>query len=122
LKTHAAERALQRYNIELTKYDETEILNKIKNNQIIPLGASENDRNRKFCYVEYNHIPLKILYQRTNKGPVAIITAYPFDTDEYNLLMQNDFEKKINNAVAFLKRNGFIVYKRKRLTKVHEEM
>lgn len=116
MSKHYQDRALQRYNIQLTKTDELKILEKIKNNQIISLEASKNDKNRKFCYVEYNNIPLKILYQRTNKGPTAIVTAYPFDVEEYNTLMQEIFENKINNAITFLKRNGFIVYKRKSLT------
>lgn len=112
---HSKERALERYNIKLTNKDELEILEMIRNNQIIPLGSPEGDDKKKFAYVVFNHIPLKILYSRSNKRPLSIITVYPFDADEYNSLIQKDFQNKIHNAMVFLKRNGFIVYKRKNL-------
>ena len=110
---HSRERALERYNIKLSRKDEAEILEMIRNNQVLPLGSCESDNKKKFAYVVFNHIPLKVLYSRSNKRPLNIITVYPFDADEYNSLMYEDFNNKINNAVAFLKRNGFIVYKRK---------
>jgi hypothetical protein len=116
LTKHSRERALERYNIKLSKKDEADILEMIRNNQILPLGSVDNDNKKKFAYVVFNHIPLKVLYSRSNKRPLNIITVYPFDADEYNSLIQDDFQNKIYNAVAFLKRNGFIVYKRKHLT------
>lgn len=112
MSKHSRERALQRYNIQLSKSDEQDILEKIRNNQIISLGASEKDKKKIFAYVEHNHIPLKVLYERTNKGPKSIITVYPFDVDEYNELTKENFQRKINNAIAFLKKNKYIVYKR----------
>ena len=113
---HSRERALERYNIKLSKKDEADILEMIRNNQILPLGSVDNNNKKKFAYVVFNHIPLKVLYSRSNKRPLNIITVYPFDADEYNSLIQDDFQNKIYNSVAFLKKNGFIVYKRKNLT------
>lgn len=79
---HAIERAIQRYNLNLTYKDEEEIIKQIKQNNMIPLGVSERDKSMSFAYVLYKHIPLKVLY-KGNK----IITIYPFDVDEYNGIM-----------------------------------
>ena len=55
-----------------------------------------------------------VLYERANKGGVKqIITVYPFDAEEYNKVMQLQFDSKIDLAIQFLKKNKYIVYKRK---------
>lgn len=111
---HSRERALERYNIELSKTDETLILEKIKSNLHIPIDQPTKEENMRFAYVIYNNIPLKVLYLRSQKkGAKQIITVYPFDVDEYNSLMKKDFESKIEGAIKFLQKNKYIVYKRK---------
>ena len=114
MSKHSRERAIERYNITLTKKGEKDVMQKIRNNEHIKLYDSEQDpKHLKFCYVVYENVPLKILYRRTNKGGVSeIITIYPFDVDEYNEVCQRDYTNKINMAVQFLKYNGYIVYKR----------
>ena len=112
---HAKERDLQRYNLYLSENDKKHILQMLRNNQFMFLGDS-HDANRKFGYVTYNNIPLKVLYYKTSQGVKSIVTVYPFDVEEYNALMSSNFESKINMAAEFLKSNGYIVYKRKGLT------
>lgn len=112
MSKHSRDRALERYNLEISKKEENEILDLLKTNQMIFLGNSEQDKNLKFAYVTYNHIPLKVLYSRSAKGVKNIVTIYPFDADEYNTLMKDDFQHKIDMAIKFLKKNGYIVYKR----------
>lgn len=111
---HAQERALERYNINLSKRDEYAIIEQIRNNAHTPLNLPTTGNNRKFAYVVYKNIPLKVLYERANKGGVKqIITVYPFDAEEYNKVMQLQFDSKIDLAIQFLKKNKYIVYKRK---------
>lgn len=112
---HAVERAKERYNIELTEWDKKQIKEMLRNNQMIFLGNADSP-NKKFAYVTYNHIPIKVLYKRNCKGVQEIITIYPFDVDEYNEVMSIDFNTRINMAIDFLKKNKYIVYKRKHLT------
>lgn len=114
MSKHSRERANERYNITLTKKGENEIIEKIQNNEHIHLYSSEQDpKHLKFCYVIYNKIPLKVLYRKTNSRRVSeIITIYPFDVEEYNEYTQKDYNDRINLSIAFLKRNGYIVYKR----------
>ena len=79
---HAINRARQRYNLDLNYKDEENILDLIKNGNMIPLGVSDRDCSMLFAYVIYKHIPLKVLY----KGK-KIITIYPFDVDEFNAII-----------------------------------
>jgi len=116
---HAKERAFERYNTELTNLDLQQIINSIKNQEHIPLGCSQEDKNKKFCYVKYNHIPYKVLYHNEARGgcckrPMKIITVYPFDPDEYNELLETKKQKQIEAAIKRLKDEGYIVYKRKK--------
>lgn len=110
---HSRERALERYNIQLSKADEIAIIDKIKTNLHTPLDIPAKEENMKFAYIVHNNIPLKVLYLRSNKGVKEIITVYPFDVDEYNKVMQEEFNKKIEAAIKFLKKNKYIVYRRK---------
>ena len=117
---HAKERLEQRYNLILTEEDEDSIISLIKNKKSTYLYDSEKDKNCKFCYVVYKNIPLKILYKKSNtSGVKKIITAYPFDVEEYNNLLAKEkaakldqFNSRINHAINFLKTNGYIVYKK----------
>lgn len=114
---HAKERALERYNQKLTTHDLVQIVNLIKSQQHIPLGCTETDANKKFCYVVYNKIPYKVLYHHKAKGAkckTSIITIYPLDVDEYNKCLEDKKLKRIDNAIKLLKSEGYIVYKRMR--------
>jgi hypothetical protein len=113
MSQHAKDRAKERYNLELSEFDKKRIMEMLRNNQMIFLGNADTP-NKKFAYVTYNHIPIKVLYSRTAKGIQNIITVYPFDVDEYNDVMSKDFDNRIAFAIAFLKRNKYIVYKRKK--------
>jgi hypothetical protein len=113
---HAKERALERYSKEITNLDLQQMINAIQQNNHIPLGCSETNKNMKFCYVTYNHIPYKVLYHNKTKGKnskIKIITVYPFDPDEYNEILETKKQKRIETYIAFLKSQGYIVYKRK---------
>lgn len=119
MSKHSKERAKERYNIELTDVDEICIKQLIKEGKSKFLYNSEENHNKKFCYVVYKNIPFKVLYNRSKKN-ISIITIYPFDADEYNRIIDEEHEKKIKQfnsriekAIAFLKVNGYIVYKRK---------
>lgn len=115
MSKHSRERAYERYNIELSKKAEKDIMQIIKNNEHTILYPSEQDpKHKKFCYITYKNKPLKVLYKRTNKGGVSqIITVYPFDVEEYNNAKEQEQIEKINGAIKLLKDNGYIVYKRK---------
>ena len=114
MSIHSRKRAFERYNIQLTKKGEQEILKKIRKNEHIVLYDSGQDpKHLKFCYVIHENVPLKVLYRRTNKGGVSqIITIYPFDVEEYNEICNKDYTDRINMSIKFLKSNGYIVYKR----------
>ena len=122
LTKHARERIEERYNLHLTEQDENSIITLIRENKATYLYDSEKDKQCKFCYVVYKNIPLKVLYKKSNTGGVKrIITVYPFDVEEYNVLLDkehqeklNQFNSRINASIAFLKRNGYIVYKREK--------
>ena len=113
MSKHSRERASQRYNIELSYADEKNIIEALKQGRGIPLDIDSGEKNKKFAYVVYKNIPLKVLYERSNaKGIKNIITIYPFDTEEYNEVQRQIFDGHIGMAIKFLKANGYIVYKR----------
>ena len=107
-KSHAQIRASQRYNKELTEKDITCIKAYIHNNEHTPLGTDPNVKSKKFCYVTYNHIPYKVLYTIRHKQ-VKIITIYPFDFEEYNKIQEQKKKEKIEKAIKFLEKEGYIV-------------
>ena len=121
MSIHSRERANERYNVELTKTDEKCIIELIKQGKSKFLYNSEKDEKMKFCYVVYKNIPFKVLYSKSNTGGVrGIITIYPFNADEYNEIIDNEhkekmqqFNSRIEKAIAFLKTNGYIVYKKR---------
>ena len=82
---HPQERAIQRYNKELTRLDLNNMASLIANNEHMIIGPASNNPKRIFCYLKYNNIQFKVLYQRFQKS-IKIITIYPFDPDEYNKL------------------------------------
>lgn len=111
---HARERAVQRYNVDLSFDDERKIIHKLRRGECIHVEGEAHQDNRYFAYVIYNNIPLKVLYQENDKkGKInRIITVYPFDTDEYNNAEAKKFKDKIQLAIDFLKANKYVVYKR----------
>lgn len=115
MSKHSRERASQRYNLNLSYADEKNIIEQLKQGKGIPLNIDSGEKNKKFAYVVFNNIPLKVLYERSNaKGIKNIITIYPFDCDEYNEVHRQVFDTQIEMAVNFLKTNGYIVYRRKK--------
>ena len=114
MTAHARERAVQRYNIDLSFDEERKIIHKLRRGECIHLKDDAYQDNMYFAYVIYNNIPLKVLYQENEeKGKInKIITVYPFDTDEYNNAEAKRFKDKIKLAIDFLKANGYEVSKR----------
>ena len=127
LTKHAKERIEERYNLSLTEQDENSIITLIRENKATYLYDSEKDKQCKFCYVVYKNIPLKVLYKKSEtSGAKRIITAYPFDVEEYNSILDkeyqqklNQFNSRINAAIIFLKKNGYIVYKREKKKEIN---
>ena len=115
MSKHSLERIKQRYNLELTCADENNIISLLKQGKGIPLDIETGEPKKKFAYVVYKNLPLKVLYEKSNKkGIKNIITTYPLDVDEYNEVQQRDFEFMLDSSIKFLKKNGYIVYKRKK--------
>ena len=107
VRTHAQERAISRYNKDLTLNDIKGLQKQIKNGNHVIVGHTKDDENKIFAYIEYQHIPYKVLYTKT-QGQIRIITMYPFDADEYNQALEN---RKIKNCIKYLREHGYIVYK-----------
>lgn len=112
MSNHSRERANERYNLQLDKGDEARIINKIWRGDFLFVAKSETDNKADFVYVQYKNIPLKVLYHKSKKGNISLITTYPFNADEYNQLVEENFNSKIDLAINFLKNNGYIVYKK----------
>lgn len=110
---HFEERCVERYNIELSEGNIKMLVNTIKRGDYLYIRQSKEDKHRHFAYVVMNHIPIKVLYYKSNKRTIRIITAYPFDPDEYNSLLETKKQNKINKAITLLKEEGYIVYRRK---------
>ena len=96
-RPHMAERALQRYNVYLSKVDINIIVSKVIQGDCLYVRS---EGINEFYYVKHKNLPLKILY---NPEFRSIITTYPFDTDEYNRLRklkeENNMEVKIIDNV-----------------------
>lgn len=84
---HPQERAIQRYNKQLHINNIIEIARMINNDEHMIVGPAPRGNGRMLCYVKYENIPYKVLYERID-GQVRIITIYPFDVDEYNKLLE----------------------------------
>lgn len=99
---HPQERALQRYNKELELSDIINIAKIIHRGEHMIIGPAAKGPGRMFCYVTYNNIPYKTLYDRVDDkedNRVRIITIYPFDADEYNELLQ---QKEYGGGIDYL--------------------
>lgn len=88
---HARERIQQRYNIELDKQDELNILALVNRGKCFHSNTEVKDPLTEFFYVKYNHIPIKVLCAMTNnRRAINIITVYNLDVEEYNNLLENN--------------------------------
>lgn len=77
-----------RYNTELKMPHFASFIAQIKNNQA--LYVKDSIGNRKIYYVKYKHIPYKVVYDHETN---YIVTALPFDTEEYNKLKERKEQK-----------------------------
>lgn len=115
---HSKNRAMERYNLDLTYSDEKKILKLINEGNCIFLDADAKEPDKIFVYLLYKNIPLKLLYVEGMNGEAAeIITAYPFNVEEYNEVSRAEFNAHLKNAIKFLQKNGYIVFKRGKLKK-----
>lgn len=111
---HAIERGFERYNLELDENAIKVIKNQITKGDYLFIKNSDKDKYRKFAYVKYKKLPIKILFYRSKSGKqFEIITIYPFDPDEYNKLLEEKLAIEINDAIKLLKSHKYIVYRRK---------
>ena len=109
---------MERYNLELTYSDENRIMKLLNEGKGIYLNLESQEPNRKFAYVLYKNIPLKVLFEEDeNKRAVAIITTYPFNADEYNEVIALEFRSRLDRAKAFLRKNNYVVFKKGSLRK-----
>lgn len=110
MATHAQDRALQRYNKELTDKDLICIQKAIQSNQHTPLYCDPRSKSKKFCYVTFNHIPYKVLYT-IRKKHCKLITIYPFDPDEYNAILEVQESLRTQKYIKYLQAKGYKVEK-----------
>jgi hypothetical protein len=91
MSLHANLRAQQRYNISLSRYDINVIATKINSgNALFVRDEGEN----QIYYVKHQNKAMKVVYNIKTKG---IPTVLPFETDEYNRLIElNKHNKNIN--------------------------
>ena len=82
MSIHALERIFQRYNKNLTWTDIRLIVKAIKEEQCVFVDAANNDCI--IVLINYEHIPLKLVYSATIDHKGAIVTALPLDIDEWN--------------------------------------
>lgn len=106
MNKHFKERARQRYNTNLDDKDIKQIINRIKNEDYLYAGRSENDPTKFFGYVKHKNLPFKVLFK--NGLTPKLITIYPIDVDEYNNLNENH---KIKKAINYLIGKGYIISK-----------
>lgn len=82
MSIHALERIFQRYNKDLTWADIRNIVKAIKEDKCVFIDAANNDC--VIVLIDYEHIPLKLVYSATRDHKGAIVTALPLDIDEWN--------------------------------------
>lgn len=82
MSIHALERIFQRYNKDLTWTDIRNIVKAIKEDKCVFIDAANNDCI--IVLIDYEHIPLKLVYSATRDHKGAIVTALPLDIDEWN--------------------------------------
>jgi len=113
---------MERYNLELSYSDEKKIIRLLNEGKGTYLNMETDDPTRKFVYLLYKNIPLKLLYAEDLNGKVTeIVTAYPFDVEEYNEVSAHEFNSYIKEAVKFLRKNGYIVFKKGSLKRSYKK-
>lgn len=118
MSKHAQSRAMERYNLSLTYSDENKIMKLLNDGKGIYLNLESQEPHRKFAYVLYKNIPIKVLFEEDeNRRAIAIITTYPFDADEYNEVIALEFKARLERAADFLRKNNYIVFKKGSLRK-----
>ena len=122
MSKHSKDRTMERYNLELSYSDEKKIIRLLNEGKGTYLNMETDDPTRKFVYLLYKNIPLKLLYAEDLNGKVTeIVTAYPFDVEEYNEVSAHEFNSYIKEAVKFLRKNGYIVFKKGSLKRSYKK-
>lgn len=80
---HAVDRAAERYNKELTRYDLSEMRKLILNGKRILLQVVRE--GSALYLLKYKNLPMKVLY---NMETARVVTIYPLDIDECNKYME----------------------------------
>jgi len=105
MSIHSEQRALERYNLELTEADAVNILNQINQKEAIFVQKGYKGQSGVF-YVKIKNIPLKVLVSNPQR---VIITALPFNTDEYNKLKEKHLNKRVAEAIRLLEYSKYTV-------------
>lgn len=100
---HAIKRGQQRYNLDLTKGDINTIVSQIINGEAIYVCNAKGSK-KKIYYAKINKVPVKVL---CNWSDFKIISMFPFNADEYNMLKEQRWLDKEKDAVAFLNKLGY---------------
>ena len=122
MSKHSKDRTMERYNLELSYSDEKKIIRLLNEGKGTYLNMETDDPTRKFAYLLYKNIPLKLLYAEDLNGRVTeIVTAYPFDVEEYNEVSAQEFNSYVDYAAQFLKKNGYVVFKKGSLKRSYKK-
>ncbi len=105
---HCDVRASFRYNRELSRQDLNNIISMIQTGNSLPV-CKGNKGKTTVHYVIYKKIPHKLVYNFKHK---EIVTFLPLDVDEYNRIKEEDNNKRIESAIKFLNKNGYVVDKK----------
>lgn len=85
MTNHALERLFQRYGKELTFWDIRNMIDCIKHGKCYILDPTIEDRI--IVLLNYNHIPMKLVYSAGESRKGVIVTALPLDVEEWNSLI-----------------------------------
>ena len=106
------QRIKERYNLELEDKDKKYIIGQVNSGNCLTV-TKENSKKVIHAYVKIKKIPIRAICAVNNKGvAIEVITALPFNVEEYNQLLAEQEQKDIENCIKYLKTNGYIVYKR----------
>lgn len=103
MSMHALERIFQRYNKDFTWTDVRGIVKAIKEEKCVFLDAAKD--NCITVLVNYDHIPLKLVYSCGKDHKGIIVTALPLDVEEWN---------KYLSQIPFIKRKEKRIHKNKK--------
>ena len=118
MSNHSIQRTQERYNMELTDNETRYLIGMINAGNFLSVTKDCQQKDRKHAYVKYKKIPIHVVYAVDKYGyATEIVTALPFNVEEYNEILEKESQKEIENCINFLKINGYIVYKRRKLSK-----